>query len=171
MKSFSFITLISLSLTGMVLADHYQDLAAQGYRWVIVNGPYACTTEEDVERIVAHRTDATELDVVQNYLIPGTLAEVIKEDRSRGTSEMRLGSITTPLWTYTRSLSPSPVRDTYGVIETPQNTGLIPTAETVIIHPLQDSSKGRTQFEGSNREERIAVRSKSRTMSERFHSN
>ena len=148
MKSFSLITLISLSLTGMVLADHYQDLAAQGYRWIIVNGPYACATEEDVGRIVAHHTDATELDVVQNircyYLIPGTLAEVIKEDRSRGTSEMRLGSITTPLWTYTRSLSPSPVRDTYGVIETPQNTGLIPTTDTVIIPPIQDSSKGRT---------------------------
>ena len=47
-------TAVSLALTGTVLAgDNYSALAAQGYRWVTINGPYACNTEQGVERIVA----------------------------------------------------------------------------------------------------------------------
>jgi hypothetical protein len=62
MKSvISFMTAVSLGLTYTALADNYKDLAAQGCRWVTVNGPYACATEQDVQRMVAHRTDATEL--------------------------------------------------------------------------------------------------------------
>jgi hypothetical protein len=53
--------LVSLGLTFTAFADKYSDLAAQGYRWATVNGPYACTTEQDVQRITAHHTDATEL--------------------------------------------------------------------------------------------------------------
>jgi hypothetical protein len=95
----SFMTAVSLGLACTVLGDdNYSALAAQGYRWVTVNGPYACNTEQDVERITAHHTDATELQVVQNiqcyYLIPGTIVQVIKEDPTRGMSEIRLGSIT-----------------------------------------------------------------------------
>jgi hypothetical protein len=127
----SFMTAVSLGLVCTVLGDNnYSALAAQGYRWVTVNGPYACHTEEDVERITTHHTDATELQVVENiqcyYLIPGTIVQVIKEDPARGLSEMHLGSITRSLWTYTIFLSKQPVRDTYGVIETPENAGRIP---------------------------------------------
>jgi hypothetical protein len=136
----SVITAICLSLTRAALADNYNDLAAQGYRWVTVDGPYACTTEQDVQRIVAHRTDATELQLVQNiqcyYLIPGTIVQVIKEDPARGMSEMRLAAITRSLWTYTRFLSKHPVQDTYGVIQTPTNSGLIPPTDTPIVPTL-----------------------------------
>jgi hypothetical protein len=80
----SVMTAVGLSLTCTALADHYKDLAGQGYRWVTVNGPYACETEQDLQRIVAHHTDATELQAVQNiqcyYLIPGTVVQVINED-------------------------------------------------------------------------------------------
>jgi len=125
----SFMTAVSLGLACTVLGDdNYAALAAQGYRWVTVNGPYACHTEEDVERITAHHTDATELQVVENiqcyYLIPGTIVQVIKEDPARGMSEMRLGSITRSLWTYSRFLSKRPVKDPYGVVETPETFGL-----------------------------------------------
>ena len=127
----------SLGLTCSAFAQNYNDLAAQGYLWVTVDGPFACTSEEHTQRIVANRTDATELQVVENiqcyYLIRGAIAQVIKEDPARGMSEMRFGSIITPLWTYTRFLSKRPVKDTYGVIETPQNSGLIPTADTVTV--------------------------------------
>jgi hypothetical protein len=128
-----FMTAASVGLPCTALGDdNYTALAAQGYRWVIVNGPYACHIEEDVKRITTHHTDATELEVVQNiqcyYLIPGTIVQVIKEDPAWGMSEMRLGSITRSLWTYSRFLSEHPVPDTYGVIETPENSGLIPTA-------------------------------------------
>src|SRR6516162_10918325 len=136
----------SLGLTCSAFAQDYNDLAAHGYRWVTVDGPYACTSEEHTQRIVANRTDATELQVVENiqcyYLIRGAIAQVIKEDPARGMSEMRFGSIITPLWTYTRFLSKRPIKDTYGVIETPQNSGLIPTVDTTIVPavPSDDST-------------------------------
>ena len=151
----SFITAVSLGLTCVVLGgDNYSALAAQGYRWVTVNGPYACTTEQDAERIAAHHTDAIELQVVENiecyYLIPGTIVQVIKEDRARGLSEIRLGSITRSLWTYSRFLSKRPVKDTYGVIETPENSGLIPNADKAIIpESPSDSSTARTRPSGN----------------------
>ena len=150
----SFMTAVSLGLTCTAFADNYSDLAGQGYRWATVDGPYACTTEQDVERIVARHTDETELQVVENiqcyYLIPGTIVQVIKEDPARGLSEMRLGSITRSLWTYSRFLSKHPVQDTYGVIETPENAGLIPTAHTAIVPEFpSDSSTARTRPNGN----------------------
>ena len=53
----SLMTAISLSLTSTVLADHYNDLVVQGYRWVTADGPYICHAEENVRQLVAHRTD------------------------------------------------------------------------------------------------------------------
>jgi hypothetical protein len=98
----SFMTAVSLGLICTVLGgDNYSALAAQGYRWVAINGPYACITEQDAKRIAAHHTDATELQVVENiecyYLIPGTIVQLIKEEPGRGISEIRLGSITRSL--------------------------------------------------------------------------
>jgi hypothetical protein len=139
----SVITAISLSLTWTVLGDNYGDLAAQGFRWVTVDGPYACTNEQDVRRIVGHRTDAIELEMVENircyYLIPGTIVQVINEDPARGMSQMRLGSITRPLWTYTRFLSKRPVADTYGTIQRPEECGLMPNPKPAAI-PLPSNN-------------------------------
>jgi hypothetical protein len=65
---------------------------------------------------------------------------------ARGLSEMRLGSIGRSLWTYTIFLSKHPVKDTYGAIETPENLGLIPTADTAIVPDLpSDSSTAPTR--------------------------
>jgi hypothetical protein len=144
----------SLGLTCSAFAQNYNDLAAQGYRWVTVDGPYACISEQYTQRIVAQRNDATELQVVENiqcyYLIRGTIVQVIKEDPARGMSEMRFGTIITPLWTYTRFLSKRPVKDTYGVIETPQNSGLIPPADATTVPALStDSSTDRTRSNGN----------------------
>jgi hypothetical protein len=130
----SFITAISMNFAGTALATDYAALAAQGYRWVSANGPYACSKSEDVERIVAHHTDAAELDVVQNaacyYLIPGTIAKVISEDPARGISQIQLGNITIPLWTYSRFLSKTPIPDTAGVIETPDAADPAPATQS-----------------------------------------
>jgi len=130
----SFISAVSLNFAGTALATDYSALAAQGYRWVNVNGPYACTKNEDVERVIANHTDATELDVVQNascyFLIPGTIAKVISEDPARGISQIQLGNIAIPLWTYTRFLSKSPIRDTYGVIETADGADPAPSTSS-----------------------------------------
>jgi hypothetical protein len=130
-------TAVGLGLICTALADNYSDLAAQGYRWVTVNGPYACATDQDVQRIVGHHTDETELHMVEDircyYLIPGTIVQVIKEDSANGMSKVRLGSVSRSLWTYTRFLSKHPVRDTYGTIETPENSGLMPKMDTAVI--------------------------------------
>jgi hypothetical protein len=119
------------------LADNYSDLAAKGYRWVTVDGPYACGSEQDVQQIVGHHTDEAELHMVESircyYLIPGTIVQVIKEDPATSMSEIRLVSLERSIWTYNRFLSRHPVHDTYGVIETPENSGLIQTTETVSI--------------------------------------
>jgi hypothetical protein len=156
MKSLiSLLTVFILGLTGTVPGDDNDSaLAAKEYRWVKVNGPYACTSEQEAERIAAHHTDAIELQVVENiecyYLIPGTIVQVIKEDPARGLSEIRLGSIARPVWTYSRFLSKRPVKDTYGVIETPENSGLIPTPDTAVVPALgSDSSKARTWQNGN----------------------
>ena len=149
-----FVIAASFALIGNVLADNSSTLAAQGYRWVNVNGPYACTSEEDVPRLVDHRTDATGLEVVQNiqcyYLIPGTIVQVINEDPARGMTEMRLTGVMRYLWTYTRFLSKRPIQDTYGVIETPQNSGLSPAADAAIVPSLpSDSTEARTRPNGN----------------------
>ena len=39
----SVITAINLSLTCTVVADHYNDLVVQGYRWVTAEGPIFAT--------------------------------------------------------------------------------------------------------------------------------
>jgi hypothetical protein len=130
----SLTTVFSLQLAGTALATDYSALAAQGYRWVIANGPYACSKGQDVERVVGHHTDATELDVVQNagcyYLIPGTIAKVISEDPARGISQIQLANITIPLWTYSRFLSKTPIPDTSGVIETPEAADPAPATQS-----------------------------------------
>jgi hypothetical protein len=106
-----------------------EDLVAEGYRWVTVNGPYACATEQDLRRITSDHTDLRELHMVENlqayYLIPGTLARVIRDDHANGMSEILLAGILTPLWTYTKFLSARPIHDVYGIVETPDNAGLV----------------------------------------------
>ena len=109
--------------------------------------------------------------VVENiqcyYLIPGTIVQVIKEDPARGMSEMRLGSITTPLWTYTRFLSKHPVKDTYGVIETPENSGLIPTADTAIVPAFPSDNPPLSRWSCSHQTSRCRTRKRPRGSSKR----
>lgn len=144
------ISAVSLGLTCSAPADHYGALAANGYRWVAVHGPYASTTEQDVKRLTDHRTSATEAQILEDekayYLIPGTIVQVIKEDPANGMSQVQLGGFATFLWTYSRFLSKHPIRDFYGVIETPENSGIIPSLTTPGL-PIE--SKGRTLDNGN----------------------
>src|SRR6516164_10410290 len=114
-----------------------KDLVARGYRWVTVNGPYACVAKQDVRQITSDHTDLRELHMVENlqayYLIPGTLARVIRDDHANGMSEFLLAGITTPLWTYTRFLSARPIQDTYGTVETPDNAGMVDPSDAAIV--------------------------------------
>jgi hypothetical protein len=142
------ISVIGLSLTCTTWADDLsqigysvrtpvKDLVANGYRWVAVNGPYACPTEQDVRQITSDHSDSRELHMVENlqayYLIPGALARVIRDDHANGMSEILLAGILTPLWTYTKFLTARPIEDTYGVIETPDNAGLVDPRDAAIV--------------------------------------
>jgi hypothetical protein len=122
-----------LCLTCIAFADNYSQWVAQGYRWVNVNGPYACTSEQQVQQITGRHSDQTELQMLQNvqayYLIPGTIAQVIKENPASGMTQMHLSGINVPLWTYTRFLSKRPIRDALGNVATPQTSGFFPSAD------------------------------------------
>jgi hypothetical protein len=126
---FSVLTLFCLAMTRSACAEDPQDLAAKGYRWVTVDGPYACPSEQDVRHVTGDPTDATELQMVEDgtayYLIPGTLVQIVQGDPANGMSEILLGGITRPLWTYTKYLTARPIHDTYGIIETPETSGFI----------------------------------------------
>ena len=123
------LTLFGLSMTRSACAQDLQDLAAKGYRWVTVNGPYACPTEQEVRQVTGDPTDTTEMQMVEDgtayYLIPGTLVQVVQNDPANAMSEILLGGITRPLWTYTKYLTPRPIQDTYGIVETPETSGFI----------------------------------------------
>jgi hypothetical protein len=117
--------------------------AAKEYRWIVVDGPYACPTKEDVRQITKHHTDETELQMVGQlrayYLIPGTIVQLVQDDSASGMSQIRFGGITRDLWTLTRFLSKRPVTDPYGVIETPETSGLI-SSETTSISDTRERS-------------------------------
>jgi hypothetical protein len=113
------------------------------YRWIVVDGPYACHSKEDLRQITNHHTDETELQMIDElrayYLIAGTIVQLVQEDSSSGMSQIRFGGITRDLWTFTRFLSQRPVKDPYGVIETPETSGLI-SSETTSISDTSERS-------------------------------
>ena len=77
------------------------------------------------------------------YLIPGTLVRVMHDDSANGTSEILLGGITKPLWTYNKFLTDRPTRDIYGIVETPDTAGLIdPSDSAVVGAALNERTRG-----------------------------
>ena len=126
----------AITLNSSALGDKYSDLVAEGYRWAIADGLYACVSKDDVRRMVNNPDDEFGLKMVEEvrayFLIPGTIVQVTEDDPSSGLSQIRMAGITVDLWTLTRFLSKHAVKDTYGVIETPETSGLIPTATSAI---------------------------------------
>ena len=131
---------ISLGLSCAAQADNYETLVAKGYRWVAIHGPYASTTEQGVERMTDRRTGPTESRILEDrhafYLIPGKIVQIIKVDRATGMSQVQMGGFTTFLWTYSRFLSKHPIRDISGVVETPENSALVPNPDVTITPNL-----------------------------------
>jgi len=147
------VTAISLGLSCTAPAMNYDTLAAKGYRWVAIHGPYASTTEHGVQRITDHRGGLTESQILEDeqafYLIPGKIVQIIKEDRATGMSQVQMGGFTTFLWTYSRFLSKRPIRDIYGVIETPENSALVPNPRIGIKPNLDSESTASTRKNGN----------------------
>src|SRR3984893_6845997 len=136
-KAMKALILLAVAAAGMTLmstasATKYDELVAKGYRWATADGPYACVAKEDVHRMANNPGDSVELKMIEQvkayYLTPGTIVQVTEEDSHTGTSKIRLAGITVDLWTLTSFLTKNPIKDTYGVIETPETSGLIPSA-------------------------------------------
>jgi hypothetical protein len=138
MRAFILLAVAAAAMTLMSTAaeNKYDELVAKGFRWATADGPYACVAKEDVHRMANNPGDAVELKMIEQvkayYLTPGTIVQVTEEDPKTGTSKIRLAGITTDLWTLTRFLTKHPIKDTYGVIETPETSGLIPSASPVL---------------------------------------
>lgn len=101
----------------------------------------------DAETGASQRTDLAELQMVEEgrayYLVPGTLVRVTSEDQANGMSGILLGGIAKPLWTYTRFLTARPIRDIYGIVETPDTAGLIDPGDAAGVRSvLNERSQG-----------------------------
>jgi hypothetical protein len=120
-------------LTSVGLAASYDELAAKGYRWVTVDGPYGCPSKDDLRQITKNHTDEIELRMVEQlrayYLIPGGIIHLVQQDAASGMSQIHSAEIVTDFWTLTIFLSKRPIKNTYREIETPETSGLI-RAET-----------------------------------------
>ena len=124
------ITAAVIGLTSAGLTANYDDLAAKGYRWVTIDGPYGCPAKDDLQQIVKKPTDETELQMIKQhrayYLLRGDIVKLIQEDPASGISRIHVAGITTDLWTPTKFLSKRPVENAFGVVETPETSGLVP---------------------------------------------
>jgi hypothetical protein len=130
---------LAARLASAASISKYDDYAAKGYRWVTVDGPYACVSKEDLWKIVKNRGSETELETIKQqrayYLLQGGIVKVVREDVASGMSLIRLPGIPKELWTLTKLLSEHPIENAFGVIETPETSGLV--------------LAGTTRFEGS----------------------
>jgi hypothetical protein len=115
---------------------HYDDYVAKGYRWVTVDGPYACVSKVDLRQIIKSRNTEKELEMIKQqrayYLLQGDIVKVDREDVTSGLALIRMAGIPKELWTQTKFLSKRPVENAFGVVETPETSGLILSGLTSI---------------------------------------
>src|ERR1700693_1612029 len=57
--------IVAVGMASTALARDDKDLVAEGYRWVSLDGPYACPTKEDLRRITREPSDTNELHMVE----------------------------------------------------------------------------------------------------------
>src|ERR1700732_1780394 len=137
------ITAAVIGLTSAGLTANYDDLAAKGYRWGTIDGPYGCPAKDDLQQIVKNPTDETELQMIKQhrayYLLRGDIFKWIQEAPGSGISRIHVAGITTDLWTPTKFLSKRPVENAFGVVETPETSGLVPIETEKIAESLKQA--------------------------------
>jgi hypothetical protein len=110
-------------LTSTALADKYGDLVAKGYRWVTTDGPFACASKDDLQRIIKNRSDENTLRMVEQggvyFLIRGAIVQVVQEDKASGLSQVHWDGIAANLWTPSNFLSKRPILNILGTIAIP----------------------------------------------------
>jgi hypothetical protein len=120
-------TLLSLAaaagLASGALAARYDELAVKGYRWVIIDGPYACPSKDDLRLIIKHHADDTVIERLRPYyLIEGAIVQVVQEDAATGMSNIHSAEIGPDVWALTTFLSKRPIKNIDGEIEVPQRS-------------------------------------------------
>ena len=135
---------VAAGLAPTALADPYKDLAAQGYRWVSVDGPYACRSKDDLREISRHRTDLIELKMIQEgrayFLIQGQIVQIDQEDAVAGMSQIHVPGHPMKVWTLTRFVSREPIRDASGIFETLTTLNMVPTEQMGIPAASPDTT-------------------------------
>jgi hypothetical protein len=146
-----FLTLLCLLTAAAVTpatATDFKALAEQGYRWVRVNGPYATPNKGDAARLADAKSASSDVELQDKthayFLLPGMLVFVLENDTAAGLSRVRASGIVVDLWTETKYLSSQPLKDSYGVTETPDSSGLghlvspspSPSPGTPVANPL-----------------------------------
>lgn len=113
----------AFGLTSTALSDKYDDLVTKGYRWVTTDGPFACASKDDVDRITKNQSDENLVRMLEQgrvyFLIRGTIVQVVQEDKASGMSQIRRAGIVENLWTPTKFLSERPIVNILGTIATP----------------------------------------------------
>jgi hypothetical protein len=126
---FAIFCCLAATMVATATATDFQALAEQGYRWVLVNGPYASPNKAAAAKLAAAKGSATsDVEFLEKshayFLLPGEIVFVLENDSAAGLSRIRAAGIVVDLWTETRYLSARPMKDSYGIIETPEGTGL-----------------------------------------------
>lgn len=127
----SLAVLIIVGILSAAFAADYKEWVAQGYRWSSVSGLHAYLSKDDAKNDRSRRDKSSVSEKVRYayYLRPGKIVLVIGTDTADGLSEIRMGGITSDLWTATKNLSMRPVKNAVGKIETPETAGImLPTA-------------------------------------------
>jgi hypothetical protein len=117
-----------LGIPRVTLADDYQAWVAQGYRWSLANGLHAYRNKDDAKNERSRRENKSVSEEVRYayYMRPGKVVLVVATDGANGLSQIRMGGISSDLWTPTKYLSKSPVKNSVGKIETPGMAGIMP---------------------------------------------
>jgi len=127
-KFLALFCLLSAATVTTATATDFKALAEQGYRWVRVNGPYATPNKNDATKLADAKSASTDVELQDKthayFLLPGMLVFVLENDSAAGLSRVRASGIVVDLWTETKYLSSEPLKDSYGVTETPDSSGL-----------------------------------------------
>src|SRR5262249_28683231 len=109
--------------TSAAVADKYSELVTKGFRWVTTDGPFACRSKDDLQRLIANQSDENSLRMVSQggvyYLIRGVIVQVVQEDKASGLSQVHWDGIAADLWTPSKFLSRHSITNILGTISIP----------------------------------------------------
>jgi hypothetical protein len=135
--------LVIIGILPAASAADYKDWVAKGYRWSLVSGLHAYRNKDDAKNDRSRREKKSVSEGVRYayYLRPGKVVLVVGTDTADGLSQIRMGGISSDLWTATKNLSTRPVKNAVGKIETPDMSGILPITSPT---PALGSSAGKS---------------------------